>query len=45
MSTNLIFEKEISTKMSNDWNNNEEIKIFCEYLRIASVQPDINYGK
>lgn len=25
------------------WENNEEIKIFREYLRIASVHPDVNY--
>lgn len=28
----------------NDWENNEEIKIFREYLRIPSVHPNINYG-
>lgn len=27
------------------WENNEEIKIFQEYLQIPSVHPDINYGK
>lgn len=26
------------------WADNEEIKIFREYLRIPSVQPDVNYG-
>lgn len=27
------------------WENNEEIKLFREYLRIPSVHPDIDYGK
>lgn len=27
------------------WANNEEIKIFQEYLRIPSVQPNVDYGK
>lgn len=27
-----------------DWENNEEIKIFREYLRIPTVHPDIDYG-
>lgn len=31
--------------MAGDWANNEEIKIFQEYLRIPSVHPDIDYGK
>lgn len=26
------------------WENNEEIEIFREYLRIPSVQPNVNYG-
>lgn len=26
------------------WENNEEIKYFREYLRIPSVHPDVNYG-
>lgn len=29
----------------SDWELNEEIQIFREYLRIPSVHPDINYGK
>lgn len=29
--------------MSN-WDSNEEIQIFREYLRIPSVHPDIDYG-
>lgn len=27
------------------WENNEEIKIFREYLRIPSVHPNIDYSK
>lgn len=27
------------------WESNEEIQIFREYLRIPSVQPDVDYGK
>lgn len=30
--------------MSSVWENNEEIKIFREYLRIPSVHPNIDYG-
>lgn len=30
---------------STQWENNEEIKIFREYLQIPSVHPDIDYGK
>ncbi|XP_055584786.1 aminoacylase-1-like isoform X2 [Uranotaenia lowii] len=26
-----------------EWENNEEIKIFREYLRIPTVHPDVNY--
>lgn len=29
----------------SDWENNEEIKIFREYLRIPSVHPNVDYGK
>lgn len=28
-----------------EWENNEEIKIFREYLRIPSVHPNIDYCK
>jgi aminoacylase len=28
-----------------DWENNEEIKIFREYLKIPSVHPNIDYGE
>lgn len=27
------------------WESNEEIQIFREYLRIASVHPDIDYSE
>lgn len=27
-----------------DWEKNEEIQIFREYLRIPSVHPNIDYG-
>lgn len=27
------------------WENNEEITIFREYLRIPSVHPDIDYSE
>lgn len=26
------------------WDGNDEINIFREYLRIPSVQPNVNYG-
>lgn len=29
----------------NKWEFNEEIQIFREYLRIPSVQPNVEYGK
>lgn len=31
--------------MPSKWDDNEEIQIFREYLRIPSVHPDIDYGK
>lgn len=30
--------------MATKWDDNEEIQIFREYLRIPSVQPDVDYG-
>lgn len=30
--------------MPNKWEQNEEIQILREYLRIPSVHPDIDYG-
>ncbi|XP_055522517.1 aminoacylase-1B-like [Wyeomyia smithii] len=32
-------------KRYQEWENNEEIQIFREYLRIPSVHPDVNYDK
>ncbi|XP_053682847.1 aminoacylase-1B-like [Sabethes cyaneus] len=32
-------------KRYKEWENNEEIKIFREYLRIPTVHPDVNYDK
>jgi len=29
----------------SEWENNEEIKIFREYLRIPSVHPNVDYSK
>lgn len=26
------------------WENNEEIKLFREYLKIPTVHPNVNYG-
>lgn len=28
-----------------EWENNEEIKIFREYLRIPTVHPNVDYSK
>ena len=28
-----------------DWENNKEIQLFREYLRIPTVHPNVNYGK
>lgn len=30
---------------TSDWENNEEIQIFREYLQIPSVHPNIDYRK
>lgn len=27
------------------WENNKEIQLFREYLRIQTVHPNIDYGK
>lgn len=44
--------KEICRAMGSDqatkfveWENNDDIKIFREYLKIPSVHPNVNYGK
>ncbi|XP_039446627.1 aminoacylase-1B-like [Culex pipiens pallens] len=34
-----------TTEQLQCWENNEEIKIFREYLRIPSVHPDIDYDE
>ena len=31
--------------MANVWTDNEEIKIFQEYLQIQSVHPNVDYGE
>lgn len=28
----------------SDWEKNEEIQLFREYLRIPSVHPNVDYG-
>lgn len=28
-----------------EWEDNEEINIFRQYLRIPTVHPNVNYGK
>lgn len=33
------------TEVMSKWENNEEIQILRNYLRIPSVHPNINYGK
>ena len=33
------------TKQFIGWENNEEIQLFREYLRIPSVHPKINYRR
>lgn len=34
-----VLQSTIST-----WENNEEIELFRQYLRIPTVQPNVNYG-
>lgn len=34
----------ITTEKEVSWDNNEEIEIFREYLRIRTDHPDIDYG-
>lgn len=29
----------------SEWAENEEIKLYREYLRIPTVQPNVNYSK
>lgn len=35
----------IGEQTPSKWANNEEIEIFREYLRIPTVQPNVNYSK
>jgi hypothetical protein len=44
MECNLILRDEEKLKRIQNWENNEEIQIFREYLQIPSVHPDIDYG-
>lgn len=37
--------EDITVPNRPDWENNEEIKLFREYLRIPTVHPDIDYSK
>lgn len=32
-------------KVPSKWENNEEIEIFREYLRIPTVHPNVDYSK
>lgn len=38
-----ILQDDSQRKRYEDWENNEEIQIFREYLRIPTVHPNINY--
>lgn len=43
---NLIIKNDpFHTKQFLGWENNEEIQLFREYLRIPSVHPKINYRR
>jgi hypothetical protein len=41
----LVAKFSVETSRMHFWENNEEIKIFREYLRIPSVHPNIAYGR
>lgn len=43
MEFGLIIKDEEKQKKYQDWENNEEIQIFREYLRIPSVHPNVDY--
>jgi aminoacylase len=45
MECNLILRDEEKNKLYQSWENDEEIQIFREYLRIPSVHPDIDYSE
>lgn len=32
------------SKKYQEWESNEEIQLFREYLRIPTVHPNVNYG-
>lgn len=34
----------MNMNMSCDWENNQEIQLFREYLRIPTVHPNVDYG-
>lgn len=38
-------QKEACERRYREWEENEEIRIFREYLRIPTVHPNVNYGK
>lgn len=42
---NMILQNEEQLKQYQEWENNEEIQIFREYLRFATVHPNIDYGE
>lgn len=42
---NSAINDEITQISVSDWENNEEIQILREYLRIPTVHPDIIYSK
>lgn len=43
MDFNLIIKDDAKIKQYESWEENEEIQIFREYLRIPSVHPNIDY--
>ena len=45
MEFNLIIKDDARIKQYECWEENEEIQIFREYLRIPSVHPNIDYRK
>jgi hypothetical protein len=44
MECNFIIRDEEKLKKYQQWEENEEIQLFREYLRIPSVHPEIDYG-
>lgn len=34
----------VNVPATSKWENNEEIELFRQYLRIPTVQPHVNYG-